>query len=105
MKKVRITENSKQALCLLFSVILLAGTVTGIILPLRETKEQLQERIRLMEKKDCVMKHLLLISNGKKDRGSARSGCFIYNSVFRLSWKTQSRLTQSTSWPGAVTFP
>ncbi len=50
MKKVRITENSKQALCLLFSVILLAGTVTGIILPLRETKEQLQERIRLMEK-------------------------------------------------------
>lgn len=50
MKRVRITENSKQALCLLFSVILLAGTVMGIFLPLRETKEQVQERIRLMEK-------------------------------------------------------
>ena len=47
----------------------------------------------------------LLYTSGKKDRGNARSGCFIYNSVFRLSWKIQSWLTQSTSWPGAVTFP
>ena len=49
MRTVRITETSKQALCLLFSVILLTGTVIGVFLPLRETAEELQGRIQLME--------------------------------------------------------
>lgn len=45
-----MTESSKGALFLLFSVILLTGVILGIALPLREACEGLKEQTRLTEK-------------------------------------------------------